>query len=350
MKLARIVSVAAVSLCALDPAAASAPSEADVSKPEREVRAVLPSALPALATPWFVASARTPFLPGSRPPGAPEGVARWSVSVARPEGTPLAAGFVSPRTGHLVDAPPEACDLREEGGVDVCDGYVHAVEVVAGPVDLDGDAGPEWVVEATIARTWPPHHARAQTLVSLRAGAAAGAAPTLVRIPLARPATGLWAPLGKPAVVTDRSAQQRVVARFDGLKLIESLQVHPLLAAARKARPVPAADSCNPTDPRRDPGLFQCVRHDLGGSPSLELITVEFDSESRFNESVVTIADGSNVLYRARVARPRLEAPGAIAIQATREAGYHDVLLRDPEGGDDRLLRFTGSVYTEPTL
>jgi hypothetical protein len=349
MKLARTVSVAAVSLWALDPAGASAPSAADVSKPEREVRSVLPSALPALATSWFVASARAPFPPGSRPPGAPEGVARWSVSLARPEGTPLAAGFVSPRTGHLVDAPPEACELREEGGVDVCDGYVHAVEVVAGPVDLDGDGGPEWFVEATIARTWPPRHERAHTLLSLRSGAA-GAAPTLMRLPLARPASGLWAPLGKPAVVTDRSAQQRVVARFDGRKLVESLQVHPLLAAARKARPVPAADSCDPTDPRRDPGLFQCVLHDLGGSSSLERITVEFDAESRFNESVVTIADGSIVLYTARVARPRLEAPGAIAIQATREAGYHDVLLRDPEGGDDRLLRFTGSVYTEPTL
>jgi hypothetical protein len=309
-------------------------------------------ALPVLATEWKLETRAVPAPLDARVQEVPAGLARHALVASLPSGKVVSLGFVAPDTGTLVDAEPASCVVRGEGAARQCEAWVEGFEVVAGPFDLDGDASPEWVVQATVARA-SAAHTRVQSLVSVRPAPAKSKAPReqerFLRLRMARPSTGVWAPLGAPAIVTDISGQQRFVTTFDGAKLVEKRVAHPALVAARAAKAIPPADDCNPTDPRRDPGLFQCFRHDLGGSPELEYVLVRFVEQSATAQSELTISEGSRVLYRALVDRPRLEAPGAIAILPTRTAGYHDVLLRDPEGGDDRVIQFADTTYAEPS-
>ena len=265
---------------------------------------------------------------------------------SKPKVTVLIAGLavegVTPKPG----APPR---LYEGEGADICGAASLAVDL--GPVDLDGDGSPEWIVSAASSgvgwcgRMLPPMTAAVVY--------GKGASLAFVKLPAGTTPDAVRVVDGKPTLVVGGATfgQQTTSIRFDHGKLDVTKRVLPALEAARKAKPKKPLGACDaakvlPKPAGSDPDAPSwCEEHNLGGTPARERIVVHSLTTVGDAMSCTVIGSDGRELYAIHARRC------APSVLPTSTRGFSDLLVFASTPTDDvGVLQWNGSAYEAPRL
>lgn len=210
------------------------------------------------------------------------------------------------------------------------------VEIAEGPVDLDGDGSPEWLLTATrfelgICQRWMPNYEH--VLVHRRGGRFGFARLTVEE------SVELMFQGGKPAIVVPGGGHRRTLVRFERGALRTTTVMHPALAAARKATAKKPLRACSEeTSPPADSpeGWRWCREFDLGGSEEVEKLA---GGSTGNGESWWCTAFSESDSPILQISGSRCE----IAVLPTRSEGYAQLYAHTPI--EEGVYGWTGSRY-----
>jgi hypothetical protein len=335
---------AAAAESATDPAALPAlPTSAGYDAPEP-----IASPLPKLTTPWSL-GVKVEEVPVPPPPKghavddaaeerAGATMERYSLVARNAQGALVHVAFAHPDQG-LVEKDPAFC-YRAEGSGGRCWRATAGLHVIAGPIDLDGDGGPEWIVRRDTGQWSPPIYFHEDALVSLRPRKD-GLPPRFAFLSFTDRVDALTLADNKPAVVDDLAPGIRLAVTFDGTKLRERRVVHPAIVAARKARPLPSARPCPPT-PDDASNDLQCITHDLGGDATSERVVFRNYAPRLFSLSVFS---GEKEVFSHPFVPLSHPPKRGMFVLPTKTNGWHDLYIADLDPSFDVVLQWTGQQY-----